>query len=394
MIIWLVLLAAVLPLIFFRGYRRWMSSMSGAVWILVVVAVLSLIGVLIGQNLPPQAYLDRYGDFLGSLIMRVGLSDIFSSWYFLLFVSVLAVSLIACSVGRLRRQVAARKGGRRVRSVGSLLLHASLVAILAGGVITAVLGYRYPGNVYLGAGDSMEIPEAGFTVRVDKASTVFSPEGMVSEYFSDVTVIEDGREVDTHHIEVNHPLVHRGVGVYQYEMLPSATSLEQVVLGISMRTPGGDGPLRQLVLPYNEESAIPGTDVSLKVLEFLADFTYDIERRTAELVSVRHRNPAVLVQVSEADSVVAKRWVFADVQTHRDDTGLPYRVFLLDYVPDFENGLTRFEISRQPGTPLVYLGFAAMSLGLVLTFWTRGGRQGDGPPDDGRAEKEGEGGRH
>jgi hypothetical protein len=163
-------------------------------------------------------------------------------------------------------------------------------------------------------------------------------------------------------------------------MLPSATSLEEVVLGISMRTPGGDGPLRQLVLPYNEEFAIPGTDVSLKVLEFLADFTYDIERRTAELVSVRHRNPAVLVQVSEADSVVADRWVFADVQTHRDDAGLPCRVFLLDYVPDFENGLTRFEISRQPGTPLVYLGFAAMSLGLVLTFWTRDGRRAAAPP--------------
>jgi cytochrome c biogenesis protein len=393
-IFWLVLAAAVLPLVLFRGYRRWVSSMSGAVWILVIVAVLSLMGVLIGQNLPPEAYLDRYGEAFGTMIMRAGLSSVFSSWYFLLFVSVLAVSLVACSVGRLRRQVTAGTGRRRVRSLGSLLLHASLVAILAGGVTTAVFGYRYPGNVYLGVGDSMEVPEAGFSVRVEKASTEFSPEGMVSEYFSDVTVIEEGREVGTHHIEVNHPLVHRGVGLYQYEMLPSATTLDQVVLGITMRTPGGEGPLRQLVLPFNEEFTIPGTDVSLKVLEFLSDFTYDIERRTAELVSVRHRNPAVLVQVSEADTVVAERWVFADVQTHRDDSGLPCRIFLLDYVPDFENGLTRFEISRQPGTPLIYLGFAAMSLGLVLTFWTGGGRSGTGSDGSGPAKKQNEGGPH
>jgi cytochrome c biogenesis protein len=240
----------------------------------------------------------------------------------------------------------------------------------------------------------MEVPEAGFSVRVDKASTVFSPEGMVSEYFSDVTVIEDGREVATHHIEVNHPLKYHGVGIYQYEMLPSATSVDTVLLGISMCTPDGEGPLRQLVLPYNEDYTIPGTDVSLKVLEFLADFTYDIERRTAELVSVRHRNPAVLVQISEADSVVAARWVFADVQTHRDDTGLPCRVFLLDYAPDFKNGLTRFEISRQPGTPLVYLGFAAMSLGLVLTFWMGGGRSGGEPTGAGRTKETIKGGPH
>jgi cytochrome c biogenesis protein ResB len=388
--IWLVLLVAVLPVLFFRGFRRWIASMSGAVWILVAVTVLSLMGVLIGQNLPAEAYLERYGTWLGTFVVGSGLSSVFTSWYFLLLVSVLAVSLFACSLGRLRRQALAR-GGRDPRRAGALILHVSLVIVLAGGLVTAVFGYRYPANVYLGAGDSMDVPEGGFSVRVDAATTEFTPDGnMVSEYFSNVTVIDEGREVAAHRVEVNHPLIYKGVGVYQHEMLPSATSLDQVVLGVSMCTEAGDGPLRQLVLPYNEDFAIPGTDVSLKVLEFLADFTYDIERRTAELVSVRHRNPAVLVQVSQAGSVVADRWVFADVQTHRSDEGLPCRIFLLDYVPDFENGLTRFEISRQPGTPLLYVGFAAMSVGLILTFWTGLGSAGAGAPicesDGGRQE--------
>ncbi|MEA3409213.1 MAG: hypothetical protein U9Q95_02585, partial [Candidatus Eisenbacteria bacterium] len=196
----------------------------------------------------------------------------------------------------------------------------------------------------------------------------------------DVVVIEDGEEILSQRIEVNRPLIHNGVGLYQHEMLPSATSVREVVFGIVLVTEDGDSPLSTIAVPFDEEFEVPGTDISLKVLEFLADFTYDIESRTASLVSLDHRNPAVLVRVSEAGSVIDDRWIFADVQTHRSDEGLPCRLFLFNYLPDYEKGLTRFELSHQPGTPLLFIGFAAMSLGLFLTFWTRTGRKEGGAP--------------
>ena len=373
MTLWLLVAAVVVPAVFLKRFRRWLSSMTGAVWILVGLTVMSLLGVMIGQNLPPDAYADRYGQVLGSFIYRSGLSEIFTSWYFLLFAAVLAASLVACSFGRLRKLAAARGGGRASR-IGSLLLHVSMVVILAGGVVTAVFGFRYPAPMYLSAGDEMEVAEGGFTVRVDAASTVFTDEGVIADYFSDVVVIEDGEEVLSHHIEVNSPLVHNGVGLYQHEMLPSATSVLEVIFGIIVLTEDGELPLTTIAVPFNEEFELPGTDITLKVLEFLADFTYDIDSRTASLASLSHRNPAVLVRISEAGGVLADRWIFADVQTHRNDAGLPCRLFLFDYLPDYENGLTRFELSRQPGTPLLFIGFAAMSLGLCLTFWTRTGR--------------------
>jgi cytochrome c biogenesis protein len=257
----------------------------------------------------------------------------------------------------------------------------ALVVILAGGVVTGVLGFRYPAPVYLWAGQEMFVTEGEFAVRVDAAGTEFSAGGVVAEYYSDGTVIEDGEEVLSQRIEVNHPLVHNGVGLYQHEMLPSATSVREVLFGIIMVTDEGDSPITTVAVPFNEEHTLPGTDVTLEVLEFLGDFTYDIQTRTASLASLRHRNPAVKVRVSEAGEFVADRWVVADTQAHRDDSDLPCRVFLFDYLPDFENGITRFELSRQPGTPLLFAGFAAMSLGLMLTFWTRGTRKGD-PPDE------------
>ncbi len=379
MTLWLLVVAVVVPAVFLKRFRRWLSSMTGAVWILVALTVMSLLGVMIGQNLPPDAYTDRYGQVLGSFVYRSGLSDIFTSWYFLLLAAVLAASLVACSFGRLRKLAAARGAGRASRA-GSLLLHLSMVVILAGGVVTAVFGFRYPAPVYLAAGDEMEVTEGGFTIRVDAASTVFSDEGVIADYFSDVVVIEDGEEILSHRIEVNKPLVHNGVGLYQHEMLPSATSVLEVLFGIVVLTEDGELPLRTIAVPFNEEFEVPGTDISLKVLEFLADFTYDIESRTASLVSLSHRNPAVLVRISEAGSVIDDRWIFADVQTHRSDAGLPCRIFLFNYLPDYERGLTRFELSRQPGTPLLFIGFAAMSLGLCLTFWTRTGRTEAGAP--------------
>jgi hypothetical protein len=198
---------------------------------------------------------------------------------------------------------------------------------------------------------------------------------MVAEYFSDVVVIQDGEEVLSHRIEVNRPLVYNGIGLYQHEMLPSATSVLELAFGIIIRTEDGELPLSTIVVPFDKDYKVPGTDITLKVVEFLADFTYDIETRTARLVSVGHRNPAVLIRISDGGSVIDERWVFADVQTHRSDAGLPCRLFLYDYLPDYENGITRFELSRQPGTPILFIGFAAMSLGLCLTFWTRAGRK-------------------
>jgi cytochrome c biogenesis protein len=352
--------------------------MAGAVWILVALAVMSLLGVMIGQNLPPDAYTERYGSALGTIVYRSGLAQIFTSWYFLLFAAILAASLVACSFGRLRKLASAGGRGRASR-VGSLLLHLSLVIILAGGVVTAFFGFRYPAPMYLAPGHEMLVEEGGFTVRVEAAVTEFTADGrMVAEYFSDVVVIEDGEEVLSHRIEVNRPLIYNGVGLYQHEMLPSATSVKELVFGIIIRTEDGELPLSTVVVPFNEDYDVPGTDITLKVVEFLSDFTYDIETRTARLLSVGHQNPAVLVRISQNGSMIDDRWIFADVQTHRSDEGLPCRLFLYDYLPDYENGLTRFELSRQPGTPILFIGFAAMSLGLCLTFWTRTGRKGSG----------------
>lgn len=363
--------------------RRWLSRTRTAVAVLTIVALLALVGVFLGQNLPPEVYLDRHGPVLGSLLVRSGLTSVFTSAYFLVAVTVFGLSVLACTLGRIARLARAR--GRRLPAIGSFVTHLGLVVIIAGGIVTALGGFRRPADRYVASGGVIAVPEGGFSLRVDEARTEHTDEGVISEYLSVVTVIEEGREVRSHRIEVNHPLVYRGIGVYQYEMLPASESVDAVVLGVIHADESGEDQIQELKLPFRQDVALPGTALSLKAVEFLSHFSYDIETGTAELASVAHENPAVLVQVSEAGRVLGERWGFFGVRGHDTGSDLPCRFFLLSYMPDFENGLTRFEFTRQPGTPLLYLGFAALSLGLVLTFWTRrggsdaAGRRGDSP---------------
>ncbi len=358
---------------------RWLSSMRTAVRLLVAITGLAVVGVLIGQQMPPQAYVDRYGHALGTIIFRAGLGNVFRTWYFAALAGLLTLSTVVCSLRRIAGLV--RSPNRRIRTLGSLVTHLSIALIAAGAVWTGVGGFRTAAPRYMEAGDVMDVPGGDFSIRVDAARTEFTEEGVLSEYLSDVTVLEDGVAVRRHRIEVNHPLVHHGIGVYQFEMLPSARSIDEALLGIVVPATGDDErPLHAEVpaRPY-ERTPVPETDLSVEVLEFLADFTYDIETRTAGLASPRHENPAVFVQVWEGGRLAGEQWVFAGTPGHEAE-GMPCRLFFLDYRPDFDLGLTRFEFTRQPGTPLLFTGFAALSLGLCLTFWTRHappGAQGD-----------------
>ncbi len=376
---WGIVLVGIVLAMFDPRFRRWLASMQTAITLLAIVAALSMAGVLIGQNLPYEAYVGKHGPGLGGFIVRSGLSDVFGAWYFLLIVTLLGVSIITCSFVRILRLVRT-PSGLRIGKLGSLLTHLSIVVVLAGGLVTALTGFRVPAERFLSAGDEIVVPEGGYSLRVDAARTEFNDRGMLSEYVSEVTVIEDGRDLFPKRIEVNHPLVHNGVGVYQFEMLPSATSIDEARLGVFVSTPHGERGPFEVVAPFGEEVEVPNTAYTVKVLEFLAHFTYDIESRTARLASEWHDNPAVLVQLSEDGEVLGEQWVFAAFPAH-DDGGLPCRFVLLDYRPDYDRALTRFEFAQQPGTPLLFAGFVAMSLGLCLTFWTR---RPAAPADGGR----------
>ncbi|MCK7483483.1 MAG: cytochrome c biogenesis protein ResB [Candidatus Moduliflexus flocculans] len=64
-------------------------------------------------------------------------------------------------------------------------------------------------------GQTADVPQAAFRVRLDKFETEYYPQGGVKDWKSTVTVVENGAPVLTRVVEVNHPLTYRGVSFYQ-----------------------------------------------------------------------------------------------------------------------------------------------------------------------------------
>ena len=84
------------------------SSVKVAIWIIIVTSVASALGTILPQQfyLPPEGranpkafYTEEYGVF-GTLYYTLGFHDLYSSWWYMLLVAFLGISLIICSLDR------------------------------------------------------------------------------------------------------------------------------------------------------------------------------------------------------------------------------------------------------------------------------------------------------
>ncbi|WP_209122525.1 cytochrome c biogenesis protein ResB [Alkalihalobacillus sp. BA299] len=82
------------------------SSVKVGIWIIVITLVASSIGTIFPQEMyipptvnPAQFYEEEYG-VLGQLYYQLGFHDLYGSWWYMLLIASLGVSLIICSLDR------------------------------------------------------------------------------------------------------------------------------------------------------------------------------------------------------------------------------------------------------------------------------------------------------
>lgn len=81
----------------------WMffCSVKLTVYLLVLLAVTSIIGTVVLQNGTPQQYVNLYGQGMYNLIQVFDLNDMYHAWWFLLLLLLLCINITVCSVERL-----------------------------------------------------------------------------------------------------------------------------------------------------------------------------------------------------------------------------------------------------------------------------------------------------
>ena len=296
---------------------KFFTSIKLAIFIIIILAIASIIGTIIEQNQPLEKYRQVYTDGAIRLFESLNLFDMYHSWWFLLLLVLFTVNLSCCTIDRLPRAVKVvrnpkttldeslekslshvdrwkRKGGLEgladaykgamggafakplvtensgtlhlyaekgiISRFGVYVTHLSIIIIFIGAIIGNVLGFKGFANIV--EGESVRtIPtrggtnhvDLGFAVRCNKFWVDFYPSGQPKEYASDLSVLENGREVLRKKIVVNDPLQYKGIWFYQ----SSYGSAGAASATLAVHTPDG-GKVETVSLAAGQKKEIPG----------------------------------------------------------------------------------------------------------------------------------------
>jgi len=405
-------------------FTKSLTQVRTGIILLIVLGIAAACGTLILQRpiTDPETLAKTYAPETLAGLDRFGLTDIFHSWWFLALLTLLAINIVLASLERwpvawryfsrpylkperhfmsslpMRAEIhiedagqgvaaaraAFRKLGMRPKQIGNgpeaslyaeknryarlaaYVVHASLLLILVGGIVDGVWSYR--GFVALGLNESvkqielrdgskMDLP---FTLRCDGAGQENYPDGSPRRWWSRLTVLENGKEVQRKEIEVNQPLVYAGLRFYQSSYGPSG---EVGAVKVTARLKAASSASQNLTLALGDTQPLDSA-TTVNFARFLPDFV--VRGREVELRSNELNNPAILLLVRTQGREPAKVWLFPKFPNFSHDSSSPYAFSFQDMEMGYYTGL---QVSHEPGQWAVWVGCLLMAAGLLLAFY-------------------------
>jgi cytochrome c biogenesis protein len=233
------------------------------------------------------------------------------------------------------------------------LVHLSVLTVLVGALAGSVLGFK--GSMSLIEGQSSDevtladgerIRKLPFLLKCDKFEVSFYDTGAPREFRSDLSVLEDGKEVLKRAVIVNDPMTYEGITVYQ-----ASYGIALKEAGIEL-TDSDSGEKISMMLPFRQPVNIPGTADQLMIAEYLEN-----------LMRVGQAVEFVYFKQGKQSSA---QWILVDRPYHGNRIGnYLVRVTQMDKAP-----YTGLEVKKDPGIWLVWAGFAVMTLAIGLTFYS------------------------
>ena len=393
-----------------------LTSLKLVVILLLILSALSIAGTVIEQNKPIQEYSRYLQPGTIALFSKLGLFDMYHSWWFVACLSLLALNITACTMDRYQGIMAgmrkktlvldeklskslqnlttirydlpleavekkmvelAGKGfsGKPVVTVAEdgvshyffekgkysrlafFVTHLSILIIFLGAMVGSFFGYKGYVNIFEGGTVSQLQTRAGkiqhlnFQVKCNTFHAEFYPSGAPMDYRSDLSIIQNGREVIRKTIRVNDPLTFEGVTFYQssYGGQP-----DQVVIDVVNR----NGSLKGTVTaPFGMKVDIPGVADKIGIADYQEHY---------HLPDGSEGGRAVDVHIFPEKGGEVEAWLLLDHPEYDKRRGGETYFRVKDLKLKKYTGL---QVNRDPGEILVWLGSILLIAGIMIAFF-------------------------
>lgn len=395
---------------------RFLSSLKLTIVLLILIIVLSVIGTLIPQGEEPAFYQNYFARWSG-LILSLQLDHLYRSSLFLSVTFLFLLNILFCSLRQLpakfkqlrgeiesiplgvqpavnrklatgfsdwfeaspdsllaelkkrHYQIKIKEAGEKKTLVaqkersgllGPEIVHLAIMVIIVGGLISALFSQRI--ELALTEGQTADLPGKDFSLRLERFTTDYYPDGSIKSWKSLVSILDQGQVKKQKIIEVNHPLKYDGFNFFQmsYGFDWDRTSVE-------LEIKSGNSAVRSLALKVGEKVQLDPS-LTLNLINFIPDFALDQAGQPTSR-SAEANNPAVLVQVSKEGIPVYRGWLFyyhPESNLVQREPDIELEINLKNFEAPVFSGL---EAASDPGLNLVWLGCALLFLGLLACFY-------------------------
>nr|QIE12465.1 cytochrome c biogenesis protein [Ectocarpus siliculosus] len=260
-----------------KRFFKYLANLKLAIIILLIISLVISIGTIIEQNKEILFYQKNYSALIFNLplwkvILFLGLNNIYSTWWFLLLLGILGLSLACCTM---IQQLPTLKFSRRyyfykqvnqykklqikinaikvfpshlshtlldkeyslfqqsnsfyaykglISRIGPIVVHLSIICVLLGSTLGALKGFNsqelipktelfHIQNV-IKNGFFSSIPQKTF--RVNDFWSIYTPSGLIKQFYTDISILNGGgKEIQRKTISVNNPLLLKDLIIYQ-----------------------------------------------------------------------------------------------------------------------------------------------------------------------------------
>ncbi len=395
-------------------FWKFFASVKLSVFILLSLAVTSIIGTVIPQNKNPRLYHQEYGDTLFTLFNTLDLFDMYHSWWFRFLLCMLTVNIIVCSINRLtatwkiifpktpkfainrfrkmknRQEWTSISGPETLKStyapylekrfktflvepsengyrlfaekgrwtrLGVYVVHLSIIFMVIGSLIGSIFGFD--GYVNIPEKESVSSiflqnseakKELGFEIRCNDFNLSFYDSGMPKEYRSSLSIIKKNKEVIKKEIIVNDPLRYAGINIFQSSYGQTPGNQMKVTF-----TEKASGLKYEKQAEMGKPIEMPGNKGILKIEDFKNHFSY---------MGVTIDNVYLCVLIPDTGK---PEHIMIPVNSRFD--AMRKGDFIIAIAnADFQY-YTGLQVTKDPGVPIVYTGFIFMIIGCYITFF-------------------------